>query len=75
MQDLHGLALLEPTHGQALTVFDLGRKRAKVNEMIAAELGRHVSGRIDMAAEDVLEQRFPVMDDSDLQALQREDEI
>lgn len=74
LKDVPGRALLEPTPGQALTASELRRRRAKANEMAAAELGRHVSGHIDMAAYDALEQRFPVVDDSDLQALWRDDE-
>ena len=39
--------------------------------MVAAELGRYVWGDLDMAADDALDQRFPVLTDSELEELRR----
>lgn len=73
LEDIVGRALLAPTYGKALTASELRRKCSEV-KVVAAELGRHVWRDIDMAADDALEQRFPVVDDSELQALRRDDE-
>jgi hypothetical protein len=70
LKDVPGWALLEPTRGQALTVSELRRKCAEV-KVVAAELGKYVWGDLDMAADDALDQRFPVLDESELEELRR----
>ena len=71
LRDVPGLALLEPTSGKAFTAYELRQKHAEL-ELVAEELGRYFWGDMDMAADDALEQRFPVVDDSHLQALRCE---